>query len=348
MGKPPVIMQIAGSLGIGGAEGIAMALAQCVRTYGWESIYVSATNHRNRAQFRQKLREKGVFVWELGGHLASKWRVVGNLARIVQPTVIHTHTELPEMLGLAAKYAVPSAQLLRTVHNTVHWPGHWMLGGCVDFCYRLWGSHQYACSQDVAKPGDEIITNGILWTRDMPIKVAGEVVFVGRLEKQKQPADVIRIVDQVRPTHSLVHLTMVGDGSLKKGLMRQFSPPWLTWAGATDDSRPYLSRARVVLLASAFEGLPLVVLEALTTLTWVLAPDIAGLRHLPWVVCYPPGDFKTAARLLRDLLERDPSELDGLRNVFREQYSQDVMLDRYMRSYQTLVPIRPSYGVMPR
>lgn len=343
MDKPGVIMQIAGSLGIGGAERVAMALAQYGPQQGLKSVYVAATNHRNRAAFRQQLREKGVLVFELGGSLRTKWRVMRSIAALTRPDLIHAHTELPELLSLAAKMAVPEAQLVRTLHNSVHWPGHKLLGQAVDFLYQWWDGHQFACSSEVAKVGDEVILNGIPWSWSQPRKKRGAVVFVGRMEPQKNPGAVIQIVDHARKQGYSLELAMIGDGQLKDALMARYQDSWIHWLGAVDDPRPYLAQAQVVLFASHFEGFPLVVLEALTTLTWVLAPDMAGFRHLPWVFCYPRNDLTQAALGLVSLLNQDPGPLYVWRQVYRDQYADEVMLSRYFHAYGQLLATRGSH-----
>ena len=347
MKQTPVIMQIAGSLGIGGAEEVAMLLAQAVHAAGWQSIYVAATNDRNRDAFRKRLREQGVLVLELAGGLQSKCRVVGRLALMTRPDVIHVHTELPELLGLVGKYAAPGARLVRTVHNSAHWPEHPFVRYSVNRLYRVWGSHQYACSPEVARPGDEVIINGIPWSSALSSKHNGEVVFVGRMERQKHPDKLIQIVREARRSHPHIELTMVGDGRLKPALMRRFPQPWIHWPGAVDDARPFLARAQVTVFASAYEGLPLVALEALTTLTWVLAPDISGFHRLPWAECYPPSDTMTAAKTLIHLMKQDSrNKLYAMRGMYREEFSEEIMTARYIASYQALLANRTSQNVV--
>jgi glycosyltransferase involved in cell wall biosynthesis len=102
---------------------------------------------------------------------------------------------------------------------------------------------------------------------------------VGRLEAQKGFDDLILAAHLLRNRASVV---LVGEGPLREPFARRAKDLGikLTIVPAVTDVAPYLRSARVVVLPSLFEGLPNVLLEALSTGCVVVASDLPGHREV--------------------------------------------------------------------
>jgi glycosyltransferase involved in cell wall biosynthesis len=70
-----------------------------------------------------------------------------------------------------------------------------------------------------------------------------------------------------------------------------------------------MANATAVVLASFMEGLPVVLMEALALGVPVIAPCVAGIpelvEHGVSGLTFPPGDWKSLARMLRQMLADD-------------------------------------------
>ncbi len=92
------------------------------------------------------------------------------------------------------------------------------------------------------------------------------VLHVGRFTKGKNIGEVIDIVNAVAAAHTPVHLDLIGDGDQRPVLEEQVSRLGIghlvSFHGHVHDVPRRLSKARVLLLCSKFEGQPLAILEA--------------------------------------------------------------------------------------
>lgn len=90
------------------------------------------------------------------------------------------------------------------------------------------------------------------------------VCFVGRLSWQKRPDILLEIWKRVEHK-SEWHLYILGDGNLRPLLEKRIKEEKIknvTLEGC-QDPRPYLRRAKILCLTSAYEGFPLVLFEAM-------------------------------------------------------------------------------------
>ena len=95
------------------------------------------------------------------------------------------------------------------------------------------------------------------------------LIFVGRLDKQKNPLMLLSAFQRVCREHENLHLLMVGDGVLRQevsatitelGLQEHVT---LTGLLGVKDVAEYLRAADLFVLSSNYEGMPMCVLEAL-------------------------------------------------------------------------------------
>jgi glycosyltransferase involved in cell wall biosynthesis len=130
------------------------------------------------------------------------------------------------------------------------------------------------------------------------------LVSAGRLSREKGADVLLDAMAGVRATISDADLTLLGEGPLKPDLLEQRDRLGLNEAvhliGFQPNPFPYFKHADLFVLPSRFEGLPLVVLEALAVGTPVVASDCPGalheiLRDCPRARLVPPSDPKALA-----------------------------------------------------
>lgn len=151
------------------------------------------------------------------------------------------------------------------------------------------------------------------WVRAAPPDLPDrplEVVFAGRLAAEKRVEDLLRAVADVPDAR----LTVVGDGPRRAALEQEARalgldgrvswPGYVAWGPALLE---VLRRSSVLVLPSATEGLPLVLVEAMSQGTPVVATRVGGVPELVEDgvsgLLVEPGRPDELARALRALLD---------------------------------------------
>ena len=97
---------------------------------------------------------------------------------------------------------------------------------------------------------------------------SSQILWVGRLSKEKQPEEAIRIFSELYKTNPETSLVMVGPGSEQTfsnlhDLCRKLGvEERVTFTGRKADIRPLLKNATIFLMTSSYEGYPLALAEA--------------------------------------------------------------------------------------
>ncbi|WEH43272.1 glycosyltransferase family 4 protein [Streptomyces sp. AM 2-1-1] len=107
------------------------------------------------------------------------------------------------------------------------------------------------------------------------------VVCVGRLSRQKGQDVLLEAWRAMRPRGA--RLVLVGSGP-QEARLRASAPADVLFAGASDDVRPWIHAADVVVLPSRWEGMALAPLEAMACGRPVVMTDVSGARE-----SLPPG-----------------------------------------------------------
>jgi glycosyltransferase involved in cell wall biosynthesis len=174
------------------------------------------------------------------------------------------------------------------------------------------------------------------------------IAAVGRLWPQKRVKDVIWAADLLKVLYGDVHVLIIGDGPERARLERFRRlceiEDRVHFLGERSDVPQILPHCALLWLASGYEGLPNVVLEAMAVGIPVVATDIPGTRDLvvPGETGYlvPIGDRAGLAKYANVLLER-PEEAAQLGAAGRirvaEQFSVEAMVARFAAMYRELL-----------
>jgi len=181
---------------------------------------------------------------------------------------------------------------------------------------------------------------------NLPIK-SKIIGAIGRLTIQKGYAYLLQAFAQIRKTHPEAHLIIVGEGelsltleTLKNTLKLDGSVHFL---GSRNDVPELLQAIDVFVMSSLWEGLPLVLLEAMASGVPLVAPRVGGV---PEVVAdgvegllVPPGDSDSLAQAITSLL-REPSLGQKLAkkalHKVRSRYSVEHMVREHERLYSLI------------
>ena len=145
------------------------------------------------------------------------------------------------------------------------------------------------------------------------------VLFAGRLAEQKRVDDLLKAVDLLQHVQPDLRTLIVGDGPLRERLeetARAFQLDGRAhFLGHRDDVPRLMAAADIVVLPSAYEGLPNVVLEAMLLRKPVVATAGPGTTEVvvdnETGLLVPVGNVMLLARAIRDLV-RDPARATSL------------------------------------
>lgn len=162
-----------------------------------------------------------------------------------------------------------------------------------------------------------------------PIPPSPRIVCVGRLCEQKGQLLLIDAVRRLRDRGEAVELVLAGDGEMRDEIERLIRTHRLenqvTITGwiASAQVRQEILNARLMVLASFAEGLPVVIMEAMALGRPVLATSIAGIPELVrhdvdgWLV--PAGDITALVDAISIALQAPCDRLQRMGQAGRER-----------------------------
>jgi colanic acid/amylovoran biosynthesis glycosyltransferase len=157
-----------------------------------------------------------------------------------------------------------------------------------------------------------------------PIPAQPRLVCVGRLSEQKGQLLLIEAAKQLAEEGLDFELVLVGDGELRSPIEALIDRDHLQsqikitgWADTTA-VKAHLLSARVMVLPSFAEGLPVVVMEALALHRPVISTYVAGIPELVsndcgWLI--PPGSVEFLTNAMRSALLASSEQLEQMGQV---------------------------------
>lgn len=172
------------------------------------------------------------------------------------------------------------------------------------------------------------------------------IIMVGRLEPQKNQADLLRAVAELGRND--VQVDLVGDGPLLpvlKQLVTQLNlSEYVTFWGYRDDVANLLAQAHIFALISHWEAFPRSTLEAMRAGLPVLVSDVGGAAEavIPGVTGYviPPGNQTELVRVLERLITNpEHRRLLGVagRKRYEERFTLEQLLQATLQVYERIL-----------
>jgi glycosyltransferase involved in cell wall biosynthesis len=173
------------------------------------------------------------------------------------------------------------------------------------------------------------------------------VLFAGRLAEQKRIDDLLKALDLLQHVQPDVRTLIAGDGPLRPRLEETAGLYCLEgkvrFLGHRDDVPRLMAAADLVVLASAYEGLPNLILEAMRFRKPVVATSAPGTTEVvvdgQTGTLVPVGQPQLLARAIRDIV-RDPALGRSLGEAGRERvdrvFPSRLMIDRFAQLYEEL------------
>jgi glycosyltransferase involved in cell wall biosynthesis len=354
------------SLGMGGAERQVVALAERMKARG-HAVVLILLRERQPEEWPTTVdlvcleMRKTPFSFLAGLLRANRW------LRDFQPELIHSHVFPANMASRMLKISLPAAAVLSTVHNV--YEGSWprMLA------YRLTdglsrrtafvsqaAADRFVCLKAVPARKVSVLTNGIDLAEFAPsaerrallrarMGVREEFVWLaaGRIVPAKDFPNLLRAFAQVRGEIPEARLWIAGEalGTASEAIQAQAAElgASVRWLGLRRDMPALLDAADGFVLASAWEGMPLAVGEAMAMEKPVVATDVGGVRELVGEagVIVPAKSPEALAEAMLEMMRRTEEERRTLGRMARKRitarFSIDAKADEWEALYRAVL-----------
>lgn len=360
------VIHLIDHLGLGGAQAALLELALGLKE---RSVDISVACLHGRGSFFDALRAGGVPVDSLSPHRFQPAYLPG-IVREVRPfDILHAHLQFSSWLG-APLARISSPQTAVILHD--HASGDLRFRGIAsllpDAWGHLWSDRIIAVSEGVrdfrvrwqACPTDDIhvIPNGINCTAFAPAPSGRRirarealgiredefvVGAVGRLAPEKNFGILARVSDRLPGARFLV----AGAGPCRGRLEGAFAGRPIRLLGHRDDRAGFYAALDAFVLPSLYEGLPMVLLEAMACGLPIVAsrlPDIGRTARdeQEALLIHPAEPDEIAAALRR--IRQDPALAKNIGNRARRRcekhFSSRKMVDSVISLYRQILEDR--------
>lgn len=353
---------------IGGAERQAMLLAKGLRRRGWRVTIVVLSGSGGAAV--AELRDAGLrfLSLEMRKGLADPrgWIRFHQWLRRERPDVVHAHLPHAAWLARWSRLAAPVPVVVDTLHSSCtgtmgvrfgYRCSRWMTDHVTAVSNATAESHLAAGM--VRRDRLSVLGNGIemeCWEPDARVRsstrrdlgIQDEFLWlaVGRLEAVKGYATLLHAMASLPKTARLV---VAGAGPLEFELVQMTAGLGLRqrvrFLGFRPNVEKLMQGADGFVLASRYEGLPMVLLEAGACGVPAVATDVPGTREVivngqtGWLAPAASADAlaEAMAKMMRAPLEERRAMGERARRRIEAHFSMENVLDRWELLYAGLV-----------
>jgi glycosyltransferase involved in cell wall biosynthesis len=273
--------------------------------------------------------------------------------------IVHTHSSKTGVLGRIAATLAGVPNVVHTVHGVsftkftpkFKWICYYLYEMFASlFCDKIILVNEYYKKYfKYCKKKVQTIYNAIDYTKLSQPKVERddniiELLFVGRLDRQKDPLTMLMAFREVEKIHKNIRLTIVGDGDLTQSCQKFITESKLddkvTFAGWQNDTAKFYANADIFVSSSIYEAFGLTFLEAGYFRLPVVATNVEGIPEIvldkKTGLLSEPRDYKAMARNIRKLcgdVKRRKKLGDNGYSYVTSAFSLDKMVSAYEEVY---------------
>jgi glycosyltransferase involved in cell wall biosynthesis len=368
------IFLLSTSMGMGGADQQILILARAMRARGHQVRIVALAP---LGPMGLEARAEGIPTesLELRRRLGDVPRLV-RLVRMVRdwrPDVLHSHMVHANLLARAVRPVVRMPPLVSTIHSI--YDGGWLrmtayrlTNGLVDrftIISRL-AAERYVGIGAVPARRLQIVPNAVDTERFRRLAQARTAVrkelgagdeflwlAVGRFEEAKDYPTMIAAYARLAAARPGSRLLLVGKGSLREEVEKAVQANGLEqrvrFLGVRRDVPELMSAADGYVLSSAWEGMPVVLLEAAAVELPVVATRVGGnaevVEHGTTGILVPPHDAAALAVGMEGIEALTPEARAAMgaagRALVEQRYGTSRVMDMWERLYSEVAPGSP-------
>ena len=259
-----------------------------------------------------------------------------------RPKIILTFDTIP---GYSFQFENIQDFLMKIYHAII---GSWLFRRA-DHC-TLYGSQLFYFARKAHLGNNfRILPTGVdIVSMQTPVRRPGEfiILFIGILNTRKGVPTLLHALETLHKKNIDFSANIIGDGPQREeyeNLCRSLGiEASVKFIGRTANVKEYYEKAHVLTLPSLGEGLPGVVMEAMSYSVPVITSDIPCLRELipdkSVGILTPPGDARALTDSLQYLYNNEPYRLQIAQNgrKYIEKYSWNKIVPQYEELYRTI------------
>lgn len=271
-------------------------------------------------------------------------------------SIVHTHLMPADIIGIVSAKLAGVPSLVSTKHGmefykTARWhtklllrrSSRWLLAF---ICITQYMKQEF---QKVFKLPDAkmpVIPHGIpapggikeKSSKDNPV-----VLFVGRMLEFKGVESLVRIWREIYQKVPQARLLMIGDGPLREDLENEVKEKEygesVTFTGEVKDVGSYYQEGSILVLPSTTEGLPVILLEAMSFGLPIITYKIMGIPevvvHEKTGLLIPPGSEEKFKQAMLSLLQ-EPEKARAMGGEGLKRFNEKYSLKRWIQDMESL------------
>jgi glycosyltransferase involved in cell wall biosynthesis len=365
------ILLLSTSMGMGGADKQLLSAAQEMRSRGREVLIVSLTP---LGPMGQEARSLGIPTesLEMRRGIPDPRGLVrlGRIVRTWRPDVLHSHMVHANLMARLIRMFVRIPAVVSTIHNIyeggrLRMLAYRLTNGMVDHVTIVSeaAADRFVADGIVPRKLLTVVPNGVdpdLF-RDVPatareslrrsIGLQDEFAWlaVGRFEIAKDYPNMLRAFAQVRDRYPQAVLLMVGRGSLQEeteAMVRDLNLEGAArFLGVRQDVPELMGAADGYVMSSAWEGMPMVLLEAAAAGLPIVATMVGGnhevVRDEESGFLVPPRDHDALALAMLRMMELPESRRRSMgqrgREHVRTHHGLTLLVERWEDLYRAVL-----------
>jgi glycosyltransferase involved in cell wall biosynthesis len=365
--SPLTIMHLLAPAPVGGLETVVSTLAAAQSAKG-HRVVVAATisSPRDGKPFFSSFAGTNVEVVPLVVPGRGYWRernLILDLCRARDVSVVHTHGYRSDIVGgLAARKA--GTPIVTTVHG---FAGGGLKNRTLEAIQRrsfryfdavvVVSRPQSEQLRAIAVPEERLhVLPNALGTHPSPLDrtaarralqlpASGVVIgWVGRTSREKGVDVFVDAIGELADPR--IHAVVIGDGPERahaESRASELTPGQFHWPGALPDAARYFAAFDLYVLSSHTEGLPMVLLEAMSAGVPIVTTSVGGIPDMlspNEAVLVPPNDPSALAAAIRAAIDDPDASATRARNaqrLHRDSYSVTPWSDRYEAIYRSIL-----------
>lgn len=362
------ILLVIDSLGLGGAENVVVNLADELtrRNHIVKIVHLADS-------IDVKPQQDNIELISLNIKLNSRRKTdiiktyfkFRKIVKSFKPDVVHSHLFRANLLSRLLKLSYPSLKVICTEHSTKITDKRELIA------YRLTdalssintnvsdAAVKSYIREGAVKQGNMVtVVNGVDTNNFYPDKEVRKsirkelsvqnkkvILAVGRLAPPKDYSNLLNAISILKESQNNFTVLIVGDGELKESLLRLHEQldlkDTVKFLGIRTDIKNLMQAADVYVMSSMWEGLPMVILEAMACEKMVVATDCGGIKDLVINngIIVPIKNSQLLAKALEQALNMEESERLKLGFKARQHvlanYSLSYNVDSYLKLYSS-------------
>ncbi len=184
-------------------------------------------------------------------------------------------------------------------------------------------------------------------------KGAYDVLYCGRLSEQKDPLLMVRVGASLRDRGRDFRIHVLGDGPLEErvrdAVIRARLDEHILFHGTDADLAPWYACSDLMLMTSIFEGIPLVVYDAMAMAVPLVAPALPGILEVlgetGGILVAPGADHDAYVDAVERLMDHPALARDlgsRARRRVLDQFSVERMAAEHAHLYNQVRPMTPN------